>query len=350
MNQKALLDVVAQGGTDFALRRWQGWRVLAVDSSLIGLPQEEEIGQEFGWVECANQSGPCGRYAQGRISVLTDVLNQLALEGLLAPWAVGERQLALAHLEKLDAHDLSLFDRGYASYELWARFISRGRHFVGRCPERGFGAAHRLFQEGLAGVSVTVELRPPRKILGTIRALGLPEKISVRFVSVGLPNGQLEVLATSLLDPKVYATDAFGPLYQKRWGVETYYHRLKSRLDLENFTGRSVEAVRQDFHAAIFLSNLETVLTRPAQEELAPRRLESQHPKQVNHALCFHAIKSRMIELLISQEPIHQVVGKLRQLFLDNLVSVRPARKPPREKMSAWRSYRYQRQLKKAVF
>jgi hypothetical protein len=34
-----------------------------------------------------------------------------------------------------------------------------------------------------------------------------------------------------------------------RWGVETFYGVLKGRLELEHFSGQSVEAVRQDFGA-----------------------------------------------------------------------------------------------------
>lgn len=350
LNQKAIWEVLDRGQTDFEVKRWRGHRLLAIDSSLIGLPNQEEVGQEFGWAECSNQLGPCGRYAQGRISVLTDVLNRLAVEGLLVPWKIGERKVAAQHLPQIRAEDVALLDRGYASYELFARFAAQQRHFVCRCALNGFGAANRLFAENKAGASVVAWLRPPNGAVGEIRQAGLPEKFQVRFVSVRLPNGELEVLATSLLDAERYPTETFGQVYHQRWGIETYYRVIKGRLDLENFTGQSVEAVRQDFHAAIFLSNLETVLVRPAQEALAGRVGAEQHPKQVNHALCFHAIKSRMIELLLSREPTEQIVTQLRRMFQSNPVSVRAERTALRKKVSAWRSYRFQRYVKKTVF
>src|SRR5882672_363290 len=70
LNQRAVVENVYGGKTDFEVRRWQGLRVLAIDSSLLRLPQEPEMGKEFGTVECRNQSGPTGGYAQGRFSVL----------------------------------------------------------------------------------------------------------------------------------------------------------------------------------------------------------------------------------------------------------------------------------------
>jgi Transposase DDE domain len=350
LNEKAIVEVVKGGGTDFVVRRWKGHRLVGMDSSLLTLPCQEEVGREFGWVECRNQEGACGRYAQGRMAVLTDVLNRLALEGLLVPWRQGERDLARQQAQRMEAEDIAIMDRGYASYELWAHLVGRGRKFVCRCARNSFSQVNRLFRQNRAGVSQVVWLHPPDGKMGAVRQEGLREKIQVRLVTVRLPSGELEVLATNLLDAQKYPTKEFAWLYHQRWGVETFYGQLKSRLDLENFTGQSVEAVRQDFHAAIFLSNLETILTRPAQEQLAQQSQSHEHPKQANHAVCFHALKNRLMELLLSQEPIPGVVLQLQELFLANPVSVRPRRKVPRQKVSAWRSYRYQRNVKKSVF
>jgi hypothetical protein len=84
----------------------------------------------------------------------------------------------------------------------------------------------RLFRRNKAGQSVVVHLRPCRAILPGIRAAGLPEKIKVRLVTVRLQTGELEVLATNLLDKNIYETEAFGELYWIRWGIEGYYHLL----------------------------------------------------------------------------------------------------------------------------
>jgi hypothetical protein len=112
----------------------------------------------------------------------------------------------------------------------------------------------------------------------------------------------------------------------------------------------SAEAIRQDLHATIFLSNLESILIQPAQARLRQASAQRKHPAQVNHAVSFHALKSQIIQLLVSEEPIGQVLPKLERMFLDNPVSARPGRKVPRQKQSAWRSYHYQRNTRKSVF
>lgn len=352
LNEKAVLEVLygPQTPEDPPLRRWRGWRVTGIDSSLLRLPNAPPLGEAYGWVECRNQQGEVGRYPQARLSVLTDVLNRIGLQALLVPWARGERALAAEHLTHLRADDLALLDRGFAAYELWAQFIALGRGFVGRCPTSSFGAVNQLFAQNQAGRSVVTTLRPCAAQAATIRAAGLPLEITVRLVTVRLATGQLEVLATNLLDEARYPTEEFGALYHCRWGIETYYGLLKGRLALEHFTGLSEEAVQQDVFATIFLSNLESLLTRPAQAHLQEKSAALQHRQQVNRAVSFHALKARIFDLLLSDQPPEQVLPQLHHLFLANPVARRPERQVPRRQTSAWRSYHFQRNTRKAVF
>ncbi len=47
-----------------------------------------------------------------------------------------------------------------------------------------------------------------------------------------LPSGEIEVLATSLMDEQKFQTGGFKELYFLRWGVETFFAKLKGRLSL----------------------------------------------------------------------------------------------------------------------
>lgn len=350
LNQRAVLDLAYGGQTGFEVRRWKGHRLLAMDTSLTRLPNQEQIGEQFGWMDFSNPGQGYGRCPQGRLSVLTDVLNRLAIEALLVPWKQGERELVLHHLPQVQEQDLCLLDRGFASYPLWARFVAQGRWFVCRCPQSSFVEVNKLFADDQAGRDVIVSLSAPRSQRAAMSREGLPESIVVRLVTVRLKSGQLEVLATNLLDPQRYSVEDLKEVYHYRWGIETYYGLIKGRLGLENFSGLSVESVLQDLHAAVFLSNLETVLTAPAQAQLQEASDPGNHRAQVNHAVSFHAIKSQMIQLLLSSQPVEKVLVKLQRLFLRNPVAKRPDRRPPRRRRSPWRSYNFQRNVKKSVF
>ena len=121
-------------------------------------------------------------------------------------------------------------------------------------------------------------------------------------------------------------------------------------MDLEHRSGLTVEAVEQDFFASVLLSNLESVIIGPAAAELAERTAHRKQPLKINHAVSFHALKSRLIHLLASQLPPEQVLEELTQCFQANPVSIRPRRKAPRREFSASRSYHFIRYVRKIVF
>jgi len=70
---------------------------------------------------------------------------------------------------------------------------------------------------------------------------------TVRIVALTLKNGTKEVLATSLLEREKFSIDDISKIYCLRWHIEECYKRLKIGCELENFSGKSLEAVLQEF-------------------------------------------------------------------------------------------------------
>jgi hypothetical protein len=322
-----------------------------VDSSVIRLPEHPESFAQFTPVEVVNQHGQTGtRYPEGRMSVLYDVLNRVGLDARLEPSRTGEVELAIEQLAQAAPGDVLLSDRGFTGYTYLAWHYQRSLHFVARCSSSSFAAAQTLFRKNRAKRSVVVKLFAPAGERAALKALGLPLELTVRFVSVRLSTGELEVLATSLLAEAKYPTAEFGELYHRRWAHETFYGVMKGRLDLENFSGQTPEAVRQDFHATLLLCNLESVLTAPTDAALQATSAAHEHPKQVTRAVSFHALKHELLPLLYSDEPVERVIEKLQSWFAGAPVSVRTDREVPRRKLSWPRSYHFLRRVKKIVF
>lgn len=351
LNQTTVLASAYAVESERKLRRWRGHRLLGVDSSLLRLPRSPEMLETFGAVEVRNHLGATGTiYAQGRMSVLYDLLNRIGLDGRLESSRVGEVELAIEQLRQALPGDVLVNDRGFTGYAYLAWHHHLGLDYIARCSSGSFAAAQELFRLKRARRSKTVRLLAPVAQRAELRVLGLPLELIVRFVSVRLPTGELEVLATSLLDEQQYPTEEFLNVYHCRWNHETFYGLMKGRLDLENFSGQTVEAVRQDFFATLLLCNLESVLSESAGQVLREQSTGEQHPRQVNHAVAFHALKDQLLGLLYSELPIETVVEKLQLMFVGAPVSVRPERKPPRKKLSMFRSYHFQRRVKKIVF
>jgi len=122
--------------------------------------------------------------------------------------------------------------------------------------------------ENDAPESMTVLIDVSHRQKKEVKKSGLPSTINIRLIRILLSTGEIEVLATSLLDETIFSTDDFSYLYSLRWGIETFFSKVKGRLALENFTGKSVESIYQDFWSTIFISNLETIMMEDVEKNM----------------------------------------------------------------------------------
>lgn len=176
------------------------------------------------------------------------------------------------------------------------------------------------------------------------------EEIQVRFVSVRLDTGELEVLVTSLLDEELYPTQDFKKLYYLRWGVEGFYALIKERLGIENFSGKTVEAVKQDFYSTLFITGLESILTADADQQLSTQSAHNELEQTVNNQVSFNALKNNVIELFYSETETTTILETLTQWFLMNPTYINRGRVVPRKTNSPRISLNYHRRRKKICF
>lgn len=153
--------------------------------------------------------------------------------------------------------------------------------------------------------------------------------LAVRLIRVELANGETELLATSLLDEEAYPTQAFAHLYALRWQEEVRFDVLKSNLGLENFSGYSVLSVHQDLYAALFLLNLQALVSEEVRAQVEESTQHRQHNYQVNQALSLGFLKERVIDLFYSQQP-KELIASLKMLFIQHVEPVRANRRPDR--------------------
>jgi hypothetical protein len=346
--------VVGTYYADDQYQTWEGFRLIAVDGSKIRLPDTPEIRKAFGTVSVKNQSGiDLGEQPWALASVYYDLLNEIPLDAILAHGKAYEVDVAVTQLRALQANDLLIGDMNYPSYRFLAELSvlrqTRGCHFLFRCSSGSFTPARELFASDKRD-SLIVTLTVPRDKRREITRLGLPHQIRLRFIRVVLDDGTVEVLVTSLVDERRYPTCLFKELYHLRWGVETLYDRLKNLLCLENFSGTTVEAVKQDFYATIFICGIEAILTEDASTMLESKTPRNRSPQQVNHMVSFNALKNHIIALFFSDEPVTDLCAKLTRLFLTNPVCVRPNRQVDRKKTSPRAALHHQKRKRKFCF
>lgn len=353
LNQKAIVANVYSKPSYYKV--YQGFRLFAVDSLRIILPNEPEIIEEFGTFKIQNQYETTpSEYPVSMSSVMYDVINHIAIDSIMGDSKGYDVDLLLSHLDHFEANglrfqnELLILDRGYPSYFLFATLLHRGYHFVARCSSGSFKAVQLMFGNGPDNQIVT--LRPHATEKRRIRELGLPLSITIRLVRVVLPSGEIEILATSLLNETQYPTAFFSEIYSLRWRVETFFDIVKNRLNLENFSGRTVESVKQDFFSTIFVTGLESVLTADAQEELSSRSSDNRRPLAVNKAVSFNAIKNHVIDLFYQENDLDVLLEKLTQLFLTKPISIQKDHRRTYKKLSARRVLNFYKRKKKICF
>ena len=346
-------DIVSAYYKEKEYKKLYGMRLLAFDGSKLTLPDTKEVKEIFGTIPVGNHTQhDLKEYSRAVFESCYDVLNNIAVKAVLAKGNSYEVNLAMEMLDSsFGDDDLLIYDRGYAAYPFFAQLDQKNLNYLIRCPRSSLSAIQDMFKEG-GPTDQLVTLNVPARQAKHIRELGLPSTIKIRLIRVLLPTGEIEVLASSLMDDKRFPTKIFAELYHLRWGVETFFSKVKGRLGLENFTGKSVEAIKQDFWSTIFISNLETIMTEDIETDINIGLSEKQHEKAINKAVSFNAIKNLSFEILSAKTNKNEIISRLTQLFLTNITSVRKDRKIPkrRYKTSETQSLNFQKRYRKHVF
>jgi len=309
----------------FSYKKWHGLRLLAVDGSTVKVPTTKEVVDHFGVVDSANGE-PC---PLARISLVFDVQNRIITDAVISPKENGERSLAVPPIKGSGPKDLFLLDRGYPAFWLFVLILSKGGNFCARVTTTHWKVIKKFFNSGKK--EQFVYLSPSAASVAMCRKLGLPlAPIKVRLVRIDLGNGEAEILITSLMDQEKYPYEVFEELYHHRWPVEEEYKSLKCRVQIDNFTGKSVESVYQDFHARIFTANLTAILAHPVQRQIDDLDVKKKYRHQINLTQALSKMKDTVV-LLFCRSNIGEILEKLLTLFLKTTEPIRPGRKNPRK-------------------
>ena len=326
-------------------QKWLGHRLLGVDGTLLNLPDTPELRAVF-----SIQKNQRHSYVQGQSMVLHDLLNDIGVAATLGP-LTSESDDVLRHeiWSATQVGDVIVMDRGIHSYILFATAIRDKRDIIARCYSAGF-AVIQAFRKS-KDTQAMVELQVPVDIATRVATLGLPSRICVRLEKFVLPSGEIEVLLTTLLDTLAYPREALFEAYGKRYpGQEGFFNRIKNVFDLERFSSKSEQFIRQDVHAVIFLATYESILSKPAQTIMDEQHAQSNNttvPK-VNHVTGYIALAHRVIQLLaIAHTDFSGVMAEITQLLLLNPTRHVPNRSAPRHKRAIHRSVRHLRYTKR---
>jgi Transposase DDE domain len=312
---------------------WHGHRVLGMDGSYLNLPATEEIRGEF---SVQTNQHPGAEQVQALASVLYDLRNDLGLSAALGPKQAEKTHLFATHLAVTRRGDVLVCDRAYADYSVMAMLLAWQCHFVIRFPRQSFTAVNAFWAS--AAPERVVTLTVPASARTYVTEQQLPSTLRVRLLKVQLPSGEVEVLGTDLLDARRYPAAEFKGVYGWRWKHETYHDRIKNIFEIERFSGKSVQTLKQDFYGVIFLATLESILSKPAQAELTAQGAARAcwTDPQVNRAVSYVTVLDHIVQLLHDpHRSSASTLAAIERLLLTSPTRRRPGRQFPRHKRSA---------------
>lgn len=310
-----------------------GRRLLGLDGSIINLPYTDETRKRF-------KLHPCGipgkERVQGMGSFLYDLLNELVISVSLEERKSEEKFLFEKHKSMLKPGDILTMDRGYGSYRMLSFCSKNGIDYIIRFSRNSFKEINSFLKSKKKQIIVEIPIREAKK--GLIKEEGLEEKVKLRLIKVDLPTGETEILGTSLLDKKEYPKEMFKDLYHKRWGIETYFNRIKNIYEVERFSSKCLQNILQDFYGIIFLSNLESMVSKEAEEELNEeiRTYNKTTEYSVNHSVSYSAMIDFSTELFVDERrDIEEVLVELKHFLKMNPIVKRPGRSNERKELSS---------------
>jgi len=230
-------------------------------------------------------------------SVYYDVLNHISIYSSINHTTASERECAASHLNYAHPNDLSILDRGYNAFWLYALYVAKNQPFCMRA-KINRGLLYKQFAEsGKAQTVITLE--PNKRSVEQCIEKGLPTcPLRLRLIRVEL-GGEVEVLITNLMDEQAIPACEFKELYHLRWGAEENYKRLKQWVEIENFSGKSALSVKQDFYAKVLTTNLTAMVANAAQKQVDKATTHRKHDYQVNFAQALSKMKNTLVELLL---------------------------------------------------
>lgn len=310
---------------------WNNMRLLSVDGTRMVLPNHKSVIEEFGEHGFGPKADSKRSLAMG--SFLYDPINMLTLDAQITSYASSERELLYKHLEKVQKGDLLLLDRGYPSIALIFLLKAKGIQFCMRMKENWWLNVKEFLESGKTQQIVSFRLpKKDRNLLKDYPGM-FEEQVKCRLVSVVLPNGEKEILCTSLMDSQKYPVEDIAELYHYRWNEEEGYKLFKARMEVENFSGKTALAVKQDFFAKVFIMSLCANLAFPIEEKVKKeyeREKDLKHMQKINRTNALSMTREICIGLFL-KNLIKKALKAFDEIVKSTREIIRPNRKNERK-------------------
>ena len=324
------------------VKTYKGYKILAVDGTMIEMPNSKELKEHYGLTE--GQPTSVGR-VRGRGIGIYDVLNKIMVRTRLEPCKVSEKEQIekeLKNLKRMFKKDkiILVCDRYFFGLSFIHQLEKLGFKYLIRMKTKDY----KKEKEEMKTNDEIVELRVRTNSVYYAKTkeekeeLKEVKKVKTRIIKTILSNNEEEHLATNLTENELSEIEA-RELYHERWEIEKAFDILKNKIKIENFSSHKVIGVEQDFYAQILVYNLLETIKRETNEEELPKNKKYEYKFNMN--IMVGMFKNKFIEIVANEELEEDIMEEFIQEITKYLVPIKPNRNYPRRKMHSMNKYRH---------
>jgi hypothetical protein len=175
-------------------------------------------------------------------------------------------EIATLHLnfEEISDGSIMIYDRHYCDSLLLDRHLKSGKPCIIKMKTSEIKVVDFFLESGKSDdiVEFRIDANAPRSAknkYGLKNKYPQFSKFKIRFIRIELSTGEIEVLATTLLDKKKDSESDFNYLYGKRWGDETAFDEIKNQLKLGIFSGYKTDFILHDLWSIFIFYNIRAI-------------------------------------------------------------------------------------------
>ncbi len=328
---------------EIEVKKYKKYIILSVDGSTMELPNSKELKQYYGLSE--GKKGSVGRVRAKSLGIY-DSLNRIMVKTNIDPYNVSEKEQILKMLDEVkgfygEQEIIMVFDRYYFGISFINILEEKGIKYIIRMKENQYKKEKAEMKSN--DEKVRLRIRGNSIYYADEREKEkLKEKkyIETRIIKVKLESRNEEHLSTNLSKEELGIEEA-KDLYFTRWNIEISFDVIKNKLNIENFSSKSVIGIEQEFYAQMMVYNMIEDLKRDAEEELT-KRPELKYEYKVNMNVLAGIYKKKFIDVLMAPnaEESSRRYMKMIEEIRKHVVPIKPGRSFERRRMHSMNKYR----------
>ena len=284
------------------VKTYKGYLLKAIDGSDFEIPNTSKTKKEYGAVK--NQVGEI--IPRTSVSMCYDLLNQYIIDVIPEKYRTSELKMAKSHMDKdnkitREYKSIYVMDRNYVSLEFIIHMKKNNINFVSRLQS----TYYQKEIKSMENFDEIIELQHTRDRLNKryFKNEGLREyareqkSTKVRIIKYILNTGEVEYLITNIEN---LSYGDIVEIYKKRWGIETLYYSLKSKLQIEKFTSSNKTIIEQDLYSGVLVYNMIQTMKNEATEEIEQKKYK--HEMKVNENVAIGLFKDEMIYIMLEED------------------------------------------------